>query len=409
MKDAPNKQKSVLLLAEWLDPRLERGVARYAKQANWHLNLDFAYSRDLQIEGWQGDGCIAMAGRPAIAEALKKLNAPVVDMTHQTDETYARIHEDDCAIGRMAADYFLKLGFKNFACYKTDNYPVASMRNQSFAARVAEAGHSSTNLLWRYQTRGTLSSWVQHMTWITSQLEKLPKPLAVFCIDDRGALNIIDACSSSRIEIPDAVSVLGVGNLEMACQCAAIPLSSIQIDVEALGFQAAEILDRIMAGETPPSKPILLEPLGVEERQSTHTLAVNDPCGQQVIRFLLDNYRSPIDIQDVARACEITRRQLTYITKKELNTNPAQLLENIRIKKACELLMTTRFKVERVAIEAGLGNALRLQRIFRRRFNTSPAVWRKQQCAEAIRATHSELPKVQAKASHRDSAGSHIT
>jgi LacI family transcriptional regulator len=371
------KQKSVLIMAEWADPRFQRGVARYAKQTGWHLNLDSIYSQELPL-GWRGDGCIAMAGRPEFTDFIQSLEIPVVDVTHQTQGSFPRIHEDDRAIGTLAADCFLNLGFKHFACYRTDSFDVSTVRSKSFSETLAASGYSTKDLLWnRYDARRKVKDWSRRMEWLTRELQALSKPTAIFCIDDRVAVNIIDCCRECGIRIPDEIAVLGVGNLDTACECSAVSISSIRIDFETMGFQAAELLDRIMNGETPPSTPVLLPPLGVEERRSTHTLAVDDPAGQKAIRFMLDHYTSPIDIQDIAEAGGLTRRQFTYITQKELHIAPAKLLEDIRIKKACELLSTTNYTVQRVAMETGLGTALRLQRIFRKRFETSPAVWRK--------------------------------
>jgi len=67
------------------------------------------------------------------------------------------------------------------------------------------------------------------------------------------------------------------------------------------------------------------------------------------------------------------------VTRKELATTPAALLEDIRVKKACTLLETTNYPIKRIAYETGLGSAMRLQRIFRRRFQTTPTAWRKAQ------------------------------
>jgi len=50
----------------------------------------------------------------------------------------------------------------------------------------------------------------------------------------------------------------------------------------------------------------------------------------------------------------------------------------------CELLNTTSYPVKRIAHETGLGTPLRLQRIFRKRFNTTPTVWRKTQASDSL-------------------------
>jgi len=62
-----------------------------------------------------------------------------------------------------------------------------------------------------------------------------------------------------------------------------------------------------------------------------------------------------------------------------MNNTPTRLLEDTRIKQACKLLKTTSYPIKRVAHEAGLSTALNLQRIFRKRFQTTPTAWRKAQ------------------------------
>lgn len=375
-------QKSILLITEWADPRFHHGVALYAKEAGWHLTLDYIYSHLLPW-GWRGDGCLAMAGRPDIMKFIRSLKIPVVDVTHQQKcSCLPRIHEDDQAIGAMAADYFMQLGFKNFAWYSTDSFDVSTVRHNSFNARLQEAGHTAIPLSWHSKNSTDPANWAQRKKWLTRELKKIPKPAAVFCIDDRMAVNIIDACIDGGISIPSEISVLGVGNLDIACECSGVPLSSIRIDFESFGYEAAAMLDKILDGDPIPSTPVLIPPLGIEERRSTYTLAVSDPAGQKALRFMLDHFTSPIDFDTIAKAGGITRRQLNYIIHKELNDSPAHLLEDIRIKKVCELLRTTNFTIECIAYEVGFGNALRLQRIFRKHFNTSPAAWRKAQRTE---------------------------
>ncbi len=363
-------------MAEWADPRFQRGVARYAREAGWHLNLDSIYSNILP-RGWRGDGCIAMAGREALIEFIQSLQVPVVDVTHQTDSPYPRIHEDDHAIGVLAAEYLLNLGFRNFACYRTDPFAVSTVRSDSFAEAIQEAGHPTHHLLWDRYRRKDGRHWKRRKDWLARELAKLPKPAALFCIDDRMAVGVIEACMECGIRIPDEIAVLGVGNLEIACECAAVSLSSIRIDFESLGFRAAELLGRVMNGETVVAEPALLPPGGIEERRSTYTLALDDPTASKAVRFMLDHYTDPISVSDAAKAGGLSRRQLTYTTGKELNIGAAKLLEDIRFKHACELLKSTNYTIERVAYEAGLSNALRLQRIFRKRLNTTPSTWRR--------------------------------
>jgi len=352
-------------------------VARYARQAGWHLNIDGVYSDDL-LWGWGGDGCIAVMKGERIVRFAESLKIPVVGVTYERPDVFTRIHEDDEAIGALAAKYFLDLGFKHFAIYRMAEIDVGQIRERSFVTAIEKAGGKVTSLFWQPPAKPSRHSWAARNNWLARKLKALPKPAAVFCIDDRRAVTVIEACQDSGIRVPDEIAVLGVGCLEIASACCGVSLSSIRVDFEKLGFQAAELLDHVLDGKKTPENTVLLPPDGIEERRSTYTLAVDDSAARKAIRFMLDNFTAPIGIPQILDACGITRRQLTYVTERELGVTPARLLEDMRIKKACELLETTNHPVKRVAYECGLGNALRLQRIFRKRFQTPPTEWRKE-------------------------------
>ncbi len=371
-------QKSILLLAEWADPRFYQGVASYVKQAGWHLALDYVYTHQLPAR-WRGDGCIAMAGKSAMP-FLESLHVPVVHVTAAGSNMSPGVALDNAGIGKAAADFFLGLGFRNLACYSTDLGTETSVaRHNGFAEQAAAQGASTTTLALKRKYRPKSGDWEKEKQWLKHQLRSLPKPLAVFCIDDTMAVRVVDACKECDIDIPADVSILGVGNMELACECSAVPLSSFRIDFEKIGYNAAAMLDEILAGAPPPSRHLVIRHSGIEERQSTHTLAAQNPAGQKALHFMLDNFVSPISLQQVCEAGGLTRRQLTYIVRDELHTSPGKLLEDLRIKKACNLLSRTHYPIKRVAHESGLGTALRLQRIFRKRFTLSPSEWRKQQ------------------------------
>ena len=358
-------QRSILLLTEWADPRFYHGVARYAKHANWHLNLDAVYGRDLPTD-WKGDGCIHMVQSKEALDFIESLNVPCPS-----------VGGDAAREGREAADYFIQLGFHHFACYTTErSAPMSQARLGGYADRLEELGFSATTLAWDKTGSEKGAAWDDRKQWLGGELKRLPKPVAIFCVDDRMALSLVEACMDAGIEIPGEVAVLGVGNMELACECSAVPLSSIRTDFEAVGYEAAAQLDRILDGEQVP-QPFILPPAGIEERRSTYTLAVDDPRGRTALRFMLDNFHRPIGVNEIAEAGGLTRWQLTTITRQDLDTTPTRLLEDTRIKKACELLTTTNYPIKRVAYETGLGTALRLQRIFRKRFQTTPSAWRK--------------------------------
>lgn len=327
-----------------------------------------------------------MVDRPDLKKFVNSLKVPFIGTGRSASGAATGICEDDEAIGALAAEYLLGRGFKHFACYRTDAGEAAILRERSFSKAVKKAKSSVKTIAGnRFRVRGE-RNWSNYTGWLAGELAALPRPVAVFCIDDRMALGVIDACMQHGIRIPDEVAVLGVGNLEIACECSAVPISSIRIDFESLGYEAAKLLDRVLNGESLPAKPVLLAPEGIEERRTTYTLAIESPAGSRALRYMLDHLATPISISEVAQAGGLTLRQLSYITQKHLGMAPARLLEDLRFTNACEILRSTDQKVATIARRCGLGTALRLQRIFRKRYKTTPSAWR--------RASHPLIPQM---------------
>lgn len=369
----------MLLVTSWPDHRFERGVARFAKEAGWHLSLDGIYNMGLP-HGWRGDGCLAQCSREDTTRFVKSLNIPVINLYLNPErEEFPGIGEDNRAVGIMGAEYFLERGFHNFAVYRPDNNFTAQERMAGFAETVQAAGHQVADLLWDPGKAGADTEWVERKAYLTRVLGEQAKPLAVFCIDDMAGLHIIEVCRDIGLDMPYQVAVLGVGDMPVAGDCSAVPLSSVRIDTESVAYRAAAMLNELMEGRELEERHVLVPPTGIVERRSTSTIAVQHPAGQVAVRFMLENYTLPIGPREIAAAGGLTRSQWTYICKEELGKGPAALLEDVRMKSVLRMLKETDFTVARVALESGLGTALRLLRIFQRRLGTSPGAWRKQQ------------------------------
>jgi LacI family transcriptional regulator len=50
--------------------------------------------------------------------------------------------------------------------------------------------------------------------------------------------------------VPDEVAVIGIDNDPFLCELATPPLSSVDVGGERAGYEAAALLDRLMAGKS---------------------------------------------------------------------------------------------------------------------------------------------------------------
>lgn len=368
--------KSVLLFNEWHDPLFERMIAKYARERGWHLALDSLYE-GIFPWGWQGDGCIAYLTTAEGLEFVKSLKAPVVDMNFAVkDPCIWQVNDDSQTMGQMAARYLMGLGFHNFAWYSTVSGPVSDLRYEGFSSELAKNGLASHKLSGSQNRVPKMARWQQRRKWLADQLKNLPLPCAVFCCDDRMSTALVEVALDVGLVIPDQLAVLGVGNLEAACTCSQIELSSIPTNYEGLCVEAVQLLADLMEGTDHSKDPLIVPPLPIIERRSTQTIATQNPDLTRAVRVILDRYAFPIGVDDIAHDAKVSRRQLQYLFSKELGIGPSQMLEKIRLGHAKKLLRETQLKLPEIAHESGFGTPLRLHRSFRKHLKQTPTEYR---------------------------------
>ena len=176
--------------------------------------------------------------------------------------------------------------------------------------------------------------------------------------------------------MPEQVAVLAADNDELLCEACVPSLSGIALTSERIGFEAAKLLDRLMHGERPPKAPLLLEPTGVVTRQSTDTLAVDDPDLARAVAFIRRHATDPIQVQDVLREVPVSRRWLERRFREVLGRGPAAEIRRVRLARAKRLLAETDMPVPKVARAAGFGSREYLAAVFKSELNLSPRQYR---------------------------------
>ena len=172
-------------------------------------------------------------------------------------------------------------------------------------------------------------------------LADLPKPVGVMaCNDDRGR-EVLEACRAAKVRIPEEVAVIGVDNDELLCELSDPPLSSVTFGAERAGFEAAALLEQLMAGR--PKKPSQSLPgaLGVVARRSTEVVLHEDQEIAAALRFIHDNAGRPIRVYDVVASLGDARRTLEIRFQQVLGRSIHEEIRRARLERAKRLLLET--------------------------------------------------------------------
>lgn len=101
-----------------------------------------------------------------------------------------------------------------------------------------------------------------------------PKPDAVFCGNDQIARGVVDALRERGLAVPDDVAVVGFDNWELVARETRPPLSSVDLNLGALGRAAGQVLLALIEGRADDVGP-------PGERRLPCTLRVRESSGGQ--------------------------------------------------------------------------------------------------------------------------------
>ncbi|TWT34295.1 XylR family transcriptional regulator [Blastopirellula retiformator] len=373
----PGSGSHVLLALGWYYSEIHRGVARFARDHQWHVTFDFD---DPVPRHWDGDGVITLLGaRQQLWRSLQELEVPTVDLAEsRPDIRLPRVTMDNAKIGAMAAQHFLDRGFRHFAYVHRWELGVSQRRGDAFAAELAKFDLGCQILSWQKEQGDAVDTRQERHRWIAKRLAELPRPLAVFVARDVEAIEMIEAAMAIGASIPDEVSILGVDNNETICDCLQTPLSSIDNNLEQVGYEGAALLARLIEGQAPPTETIYISPTRVVERHSTDSMAVPHPQVAAALRYMQANAHLPISMVDVVREVAMSRSGLEKAFREHFVRAPMEELRRIRLLRAQKMLQQTSEKIVNVARQTGFETSQQLCRVFRQHLGMTPKEFRSQ-------------------------------
>ena len=361
--------------------RLVRGVVNYAQHASWQLWIKSG-GQDAPLwlpPEWQGDGIIARIGTSAAARRIRAAGVPAINISaiELPEVDFPRVATDLPAAGRLAAEHLLDRGFVKFAYYGLAHRSYVDHHYEGFAERVSEVCEDCPFYGTTFDSgAGARTAWNTRQRGLSRWLKTLPKPVAVVAWTTELGRELIHACSREGLLVPEQVAVLAADNDELLCEACSPSLSGIELTSERIGLEAARLLDRLMRGGRPPKRPRLLEPTGVVTRQSTDTLAVEDPDLARAVAFIRAHAADPIQVPDVLREVPVSRRWLERRFREVLGRGPAAEIRRVRLARAKRLLAETEMPVPEVARLAGFGSREYLAAVFKAELDLSPRQYR---------------------------------
>lgn len=369
-----------------------RGVLRfYSTSSRWRIRIcDFAdhgAQRALAFLATEHiDGIITSElENTKIADRLEKSQTPLAVIGTRKNalpkrrENMITITSDEISVGELGAQTLLQLGVFNsfgFVNMRHDTYRyLSSLRERGFVLRLQKSGITpqiyDTTIPESHSDEATLCEWVR----------SLPKPAAILAASDGRAEDVLRASVREGFNIPTDVSLLGIDDDEFKCLSTVPTLSSIHLDAERLGFEAARQLSKLLHVHHQSQKRscCFAGTVNVVKRGSTHTLAPGRFLVTRAREFIAKNADRHLTIADVVTFSHVSQR-LLYLRFKEFSDKSLQETINAeRIKYFCKRLQTGSGTIRDIAKRCGFNNMATLRALFSASTGTTIREWRKRQ------------------------------
>ena len=364
------------------------GIAQYVRSHGpWSIEFqegDPTEQLPDWFKSWRGDGIIARVKTEEMANSILKKNLPTVDLYCELPHSkMASLRSDEALVGRLAAQHLLERGFQHFAFSGFNGVEWSNRRGHGFRQCIAEAGypcHTFENprppaliAPVEYEEHG-LKYEHQLAHWITA----LPKPIGLMACNDARARQILKACRDLGIAVPDKLAVIGVDKDEVLSELSDLPVSSVILNTQRIGFEAAALLHRMIKGEHPSKETILIEPRGVATNRSTDTLSVQDANLAKAILFIRDHACEPISVESVASFAGLSRSMLQRKFRATFKQSVHEAIINGRLKRASDLLVGTNISMIDVAEKSGFKHCEYMAVVFKTYIGKTPSQYRKE-------------------------------
>ena len=360
---------------------LLKGLVKYTKEneswtlfplPSYYMEL---YGKDAIVDwarDWGADAILAQWDTES-ANLLKELDIPVVLQNFKKrSEHFSNLTGDYRGTGKMAAEFFIKRRFQNFAYYGYKNAVWSRERAEGFHHEVKKV---NGNFFYFESEDLRQAPWSKNHIDLAEWLLTLPKPTALFACDDTFALTVSEICSLNNIRIPDDIALLGVDNDELVCNLSDPPLSSIELDVRKGGYEAGKLLHQLIREKAEPLN-IFIGPSHIELRQSTEKYHLKNEHIQKVVDFIKDNYTSEISIDFLTDMVPLSRRNLEVKFKDAMGISIYQFILQNRIEHFAHLLKTTDRSLFDLALESGFNDSNNISRIFKKFKGVTPLEFR---------------------------------
>ncbi|WP_447095617.1 XylR family transcriptional regulator [Pseudomonas sp. CF10PS3] len=383
MKTLPPVHRIALLFngSKIYDRGIIAGIGNYlsSTRVSWDLFLEEDFLCRLKgIERFQGDGIIADFDDPLIGEVLADSQLPVVAVggSYEDGRAYPKgipyVATDNYALMKLAYAHLIEAGLTRFACFSLPEAQAnrwAQEREKAFRRLMLRDGLQVEV----YRGLGTSAPlWDSAVEQQIAWLHSLPKPIGIIAVTDARARQLLQACLTAGIAVPEQVALIGIDNDPLTRTLTRVPLSSVIQGTETMGRTAAALLHQMLHGKPCTGTQILVPPDAINVQASSLHQPLGNPYVMQALLFIRQYACQGIKTAQVAAYVGVSRSSLEAHFRKVRNCSVHDEILRFKLAAAARGLENRDLAIADIASTCGFTSAQYLHTVFRREFGCTP-------------------------------------
>jgi LacI family transcriptional regulator len=354
------------------------GIARYSRlHGPWSFYREPGDLRSSvrHLAQWRADGLILR--NASHWKELVALGLPTILALHGSHRPgrLPAIMTDDKSITTLAGQHLVSRGLRQFAFCGFPGLPWSDNREGHFCRFMDASGFPV--LVYPLGRLRREMSWHQEQSRMQQWIRSLPIPIGIMAANDDRGHHVLEACKAAGVRVPEDVAVIGVDNDPLVCDLGDPPLTSVALNTEAAGFAAARLLESLMQGEPMSGQEIFVTATHIAARQSTDLLAVDDGDVAAAIRFIRQNARRRLRVNDIVATTGLGRRTLEMRFRNTIHRSIQEEIRRVRIDLITQMLASTDMPVSEIADHFSFTDAMHISRYFAREKGVGLKAYRK--------------------------------
>lgn len=354
------------------------GILCYGQERQWVCIVDpFLVGMAGESGAADYDGVVGRI-EPHAAEAARAAGIPIVNhWVNSAEKQLPTVFIDYAVSGRLAGEHLLTCGYQQFAYLGLEDDEVSKLDFAGFCKAITSKGFPPP-LLWKSSPE--LESSREQITRFRKDLiafiKSLQTPIGIYVHSGLVARYLYQMSGELDLQVPrDIGIVLQASDLREFGPTSSI--SYIEADYFRLGYEAARLLDELMAGKATHPLNRRIAPDRLVVRESSDVFLCEDELVSSAMRYISEHCRQTLRVEQVADAMQVSESTLRRRFEVVLGRPVKHEIARLRTDHVKTLLTETKKSVATIAEECGYSSPTQLARYFNKAVGMTPDAYRR--------------------------------